>query len=369
MALQEFQEFTGDNVDLAINEAITKLQVPSSELEYEVINKESAGFLGFGKKPAKIRARRKVAEKPAEMKKSQPAGPVKPERREKPVNKDIRSEQISPRENKEVKEKKEVCENRDQKSVSDAVKAEENKDVKELREPKQEFRKGRQRYKKNADRRPRREQPHQDRREPRKDAEPVRERPPVRERVQEVKPVVRTEEEIQAISDAAVTFLKGVFAAMELPVEIHVQYDKENNNLGIDFSGEDMGILIGKRGQTLDSLQYLTSLVVNKGGTAYIRVKLDTENYRSRRKDTLENLAKNIAFRVKKTKKAVALEPMNPYERRIIHSSLQGNKFVETYSEGNEPYRHVVVTLKRGSRYEDRREHRPAAAESAATEE
>ncbi len=187
--------------------------------------------------------------------------------------------------------------------------------------------------------------------------------------MQEVKPVVRTEEEIQAISDAAVTFLKGVFAAMELPVEIHAQYDKDNNNLGIDFSGEDMGILIGKRGQTLDSLQYLTSLVVNKGGMAYVRVKLDTENYRSRRKDTLENLAKNIAFRVKKTRKPVALEPMNPYERRIIHSSLQGNKFVETYSEGNEPYRHVVVTLKRGSRYEDRREYRPAAAESVPTEE
>ena len=113
-----------------------------------------------------------------------------------------------------------------------------------------------------------------------------------------------------------------------------------------------MGILIGKRGQTLESLQYLTSLVVNKGDNAYVRVKLDTENYRSRRKDTLENLAKNIAFKVKKTRKPVSLEPMNPYERRIIHSALQGNKFVETYSEGNEPYRHVVVTLKKNAYYQ-----------------
>ena len=108
-----------------------------------------------------------------------------------------------------------------------------------------------------------------------------------------------------------------------------------------------MGILIGKRGQTLDSLQYLVSLVVNKGHEEYIRVKVDTENYRQRRKETLENLAKNIAFKVKRTKRPVSLEPMNPYERRIIHSALQGNKFVETYSEGSEPYRHVVVAPKR----------------------
>ena len=139
---------------------------------------------------------------------------------------------------------------------------------------------------------------------------------------------------------------------MELGVEITIEYNKENGNLEIDFAGEDMGILIGKRGQTLDSLQYLTSLVVNKNENSYVRVKLDTENYRSRRKDTLENLAKNIAFKVKKTRKPVSLEPMNPYERRIIHSALQSNKFVETYSEGNEPYRHVVVALKKNAYYQ-----------------
>lgn len=159
--------------------------------------------------------------------------------------------------------------------------------------------------------------------------------------------VDRTEEEIVAMKDAAKTFLDGVFKTMELPVTIELEYNKETGNLDIDFSGDDMGMLIGKRGQTLDSLQYLTSLVVNKGQEHYIRVKLDTENYRSRRKDTLENLARNIAYKVRKTRKPVSLEPMNPYERRIIHSALQGNKYVETYSEGNEPYRHVVVTLKK----------------------
>ena len=115
----------------------------------------------------------------------------------------------------------------------------------------------------------------------------------------------------------------------------------------IDIKGEDMGILIGKRGQTLDSLQYLVSLVINKESTEYIRVKVDTENYRERRRATLENLAKNIAFKVKRTRRPVALEPMNPYERRIIHSALQNDKYVTTHSEGEEPYRKVIVTLKK----------------------
>ena len=159
--------------------------------------------------------------------------------------------------------------------------------------------------------------------------------------------VQRTDEEIAQIKATALEFLSGVFKAMELPVEIQMEYNAENDSLEVDFAGEDMGILIGKRGQTLDSLQYLTSLVVNKEQKDYVRVKLDTENYRKRRKETLENLARNIAYKVKKTRRPVSLEPMNPYERRIIHSALQGNKFVETYSEGSEPYRHVVVAPKR----------------------
>ena len=134
---------------------------------------------------------------------------------------------------------------------------------------------------------------------------------------------------------------------MNLVVVIDVKYDEDNKNLDIELSGDEMGVLIGKRGQTLDSLQYLVSLVVNKDVEDYIRVKVDTEDYRKRRKETLENLAKNIAYKVKRTKRAVSLEPMNPYERRIIHSALQNDKYVTTHSEGEEPFRRVVVTLKK----------------------
>lgn len=149
------------------------------------------------------------------------------------------------------------------------------------------------------------------------------------------------------ISDRAVIFLNDVFQAMNMVVTVDVNYFEEESNMDIKLSGDEMGVLIGKRGQTLDSLQYLVSLVVNKGSNEYIRVKIDTEDYRKRRKETLENLAKNIAFKVKRSRRSVTLEPMNPYERRIIHSILQGDKFVTTYSEGDEPFRRIVVALKR----------------------
>ncbi len=154
---------------------------------------------------------------------------------------------------------------------------------------------------------------------------------------------------VKALSpkEEAKKFLADVFAAMDMIVTVDVSYDEAEKNMDIDLSGEEMGVLIGKRGQTLDSLQYLVSLVVNKDAEDYIRVKVDTENYRLRRKETLENLAKNIAYKVKRTKRSVSLEPMNPYERRIIHSALQNDRYVTTYSEGEEPFRHVVVALKR----------------------
>ena len=142
-------------------------------------------------------------------------------------------------------------------------------------------------------------------------------------------------------------FCDELFAAMKVETTVNIDFREEDNVMNIDLSGSDMGILIGKRGQTLDSIQYLTSLVVNKGNAGYVRVKVDTENYRARRKETLENLAKNIAFKVKRTKKPVFLEPMNPYERRVIHSALQNDPLVSTHSEGEEPYRKVVVTLKK----------------------
>ena len=166
------------------------------------------------------------------------------------------------------------------------------------------------------------------------------------------KPAVIKARVKSSVEDTAKDFLKDVLEAMDLEVVITVKYDEAEKNMEIDLKGDDMGVLIGKRGQTLDSLQYLVSLVVNKESEEYIRVKVDTEDYRNRRKATLEGLAKNISYKVKRTKRAVSLEPMNPYERRIIHSALQNDKYVTTHSEGDEPFRHVVVTLKKSERYE-----------------
>lgn len=159
-----------------------------------------------------------------------------------------------------------------------------------------------------------------------------------------------------SIENTAKQFLQKIFKAMEIDAEAITIFDEVNNMIDIDIKGEEMGVLIGKRGQTLDSLQYLVSLVINKNSENYIKVKLDTENYRARRKETLENLAKNIAYKVKRLRKPVILEPMNPYERRIIHSALQNDKYVETYSEGEEPYRKVVINYKKS--YRDNRSNR-----------
>ena len=161
------------------------------------------------------------------------------------------------------------------------------------------------------------------------------------------KPAIIRARKKETVTDRAVNFLSQIFGAMNMEVSITAAFNEEEQELSLNLEGEDMGILIGKRGQTLDSLQYLTNRVANKMQAGYVRVKLDTEDYRERRKETLENLARNIAHKVKRTRKPVTLEPMNPYERRIIHSALQGDKNVTTHSEGEEPYRRVVVTLVR----------------------
>ena len=284
----EFKEFSAKTVDEAITKACLDFETSSENLEIQVLFEGSSGFLGFGAKPARVNVRRKEVSLPEEPVIKE-AVPVKEERKE------------------EAKEER--------KETKREFKSEPKKEPK--REPKKEVR--------------RTEAPKEE----------------VKPQHEERKVVERTEEEITAVKADAEKFLNGVFKAMELEVEIKMEYKSAEGNLEIEFLGEDMGILIGKRGQTLDSLQYLTSLVVNKGRQGYIRVKLDTEDYRNRRKETLENLAKSIAYKVRKTRKPVSLEPMNPYERRIIHSALQGNRYVETYSEGNEPYRHVVVRLKK----------------------
>ncbi len=169
---------------------------------------------------------------------------------------------------------------------------------------------------------------------------------------EEVKEVVKARPkpvniDSEAVTKAATTFLTDVCSAMGIEAKVEVTIDKEEGDVNINLSGKDMGTLIGKRGQTLDSLQYLVSLVINKESDSYLRVKLDTENYRKRRQETLEALAKNIAYKVKRTRRSVSLEPMNPYERRIIHSALQNDKYVSTKSEGEEPFRHIVVFLKK----------------------
>ena len=159
--------------------------------------------------------------------------------------------------------------------------------------------------------------------------------------------VIKVKKAEASVEDEIREFLDSVFKAMKLEVTIDIKVDEDNRNVDVELNGPEMGVLIGKRGQTLDSLQYLTNLAINKQSENYYRVKIDTEDYRKRRRETLENLAKNISFKVKRTKRPVSLEPMNPFERRVIHSALQNDRFVETHSEGDEPYRHVVVTLKK----------------------
>ena len=173
----------------------------------------------------------------------------------------------------------------------------------------------------------------------------------VREEKPEVKSEPKKEVELAKVEPQTIEtcekFIYDVMNAMGMDdVKVTSVVDEEGA-LSINMEGSNMGILIGKRGQTLDSLQYLTNRVANKMQDGYVRVKLDTEDYRRRRKETLENLAKNIASKVKRTRKTVSLEPMNPYERRIIHSALQSDPAVSTHSEGEEPYRRVVVTLVR----------------------
>lgn len=324
----DFREITAKTVDEAITKACLEFGISSDNLEIEVVREGTSGFFGFGSKPAIIRVRRKAEEEEfnilEELKKEEQKKEVVRKEPKKEPRKDIKKEpkKESKKENKEPKK--------------EAVK-----------EPKKEVKKDAPKPPKKENNKPAEKEVVKEAvKEPAVKEAPVKKEPKQEVKKEEKKPVVRTDEQIAVMKKDAEKFLAGVFKAMELPVDIQIVYDKENDSLDINFDGEDMGILIGKRGQTLDSLQYLTSLVVNKEQENYVRVKLDTENYRSRRKDTLENLARNIAFKVRKTRKAVVLEPMNPYERRIIHSALQGNKYVETYSEGNEPYRHVVVVYK-----------------------
>ncbi len=309
--MEDYIQFSAKTKSEAITKACIELGVSSDQIEIQVISEGSNGFFGIGSKPAVIKVRKieSVSEE-EEMKEIVETVKLDSFKEEAPVQEEKKTEAIKPVK-KEIKEPKAVSEKpRQPKPVKE--RAAKEKQPREFREPKEK----------------------QVREKTTKPVKPVE--------------ILTDPEEIKEVENRAKVFLRDVFASMNLgEVEITSEYNTTDGSLEVDFEGEDMGILIGKRGQTLDSLQYLTSLVVNKGKSNYIRVKLDTEDYRKRRKETLENLARGIAYKVRKTRKPVILEPMNPYERRIIHSALQGNKFVETVSEGEEPYRHVVVKLKR----------------------
>ena len=315
--MEDYIQFSAKTKSEAITKACIELGVSSDQLEIQVISEGSNGFFGIGSKPAVIKVRK--------------VEPVSEEEEMKEIVETVKLDSI--KEEKTFKEEISAMEEKKPEPVKAAA------PKKEAREPKASLPKQEKaRQPKSAKERPAREkQP----REPKQTAEkPVKAGKPIE--------IITDPAEIKEVEERARVFLHDVFASMNLgEVEITSEYNTTDGSLEVDFEGQDMGILIGKRGQTLDSLQYLTSLVVNKGKSNYIRVKLDTEDYRKRRKETLENLARGIAYKVKKTRKTVVLEPMNPYERRIIHSALQGNKFVETVSEGEEPYRHVVVKLKR----------------------
>nr|WP_330382942.1 RNA-binding cell elongation regulator Jag/EloR [uncultured Blautia sp.] len=320
--MEDYVQFSAKTKSEAITKACIELGTSSDQLDIQVVSEGSSGFFGIGSKPAIIKVRKIET--------------VSDEEEIKEIVDTVKVEAIKEDENrkkapKPVKKQAPRQEEKKEPKKADLAKEPKEKPVKPAKE-------------KTYKERPVKE------RQPKETEGTVKERQPKERPVKPSKPVevITDPQEIKEIEERAIVFLKDVFASMDLgEVEITSKYDTTDGCLEVDFEGEDMGILIGKRGQTLDSLQYLTSLVVNKGKSNYIRVKLDTEDYRRRRKETLENLARGIAYKVKKTRKPVVLEPMNPYERRIIHSSLQGNKYVETISEGEEPYRHVVVRLKR----------------------
>lgn len=355
-------------LDEAITKALLELRTTSEHLYYEVVQKESTGFLGiFGGKPCVIRARvmgeeeeKEAKKKKDEKEKAEKAAKAAAEKAAKAQEEKAREEAEKAAKAKAEAEKaaKSKRESEEQKRAEHPQKPLERTSEKinqsaqgpdQSREAlKNDDKIGEKPRKKYSDQKEydkkkfnKREGTRPDNRE-RRMSEILLEK---QEKEPKVKPEVKMDEAV--VQRKAKEFLEQVFGAMGMQVLVETSVDAEEGELQVMMSGDDMGILIGKRGQTLDSLQYLVSLVVNKETEGYLRVKLDTENYRERRKETLETLARNISYKVKRTKKPVSLEPMNPYERRIIHSALQNDRYVVTRSEGEDPYRHVVISLKR----------------------
>ena len=337
---QEYIEITEKTVDDAITTACQRLSVTSNRLDYIVVQREKSGFLGIGAKPAIIKARIKDAADATQAILDDVINKAEKKMLKDTVKKEEKPEAVKAPEpvvKKEVKEAKKA-----EKTEKTEKKEAEKAEKKEVKEKDKEAKKNNKRKNKKAS--SKKAAPAEAEVKPAEVPETEAAAPAPKKKA--AIPVL-TDEQISQIKKKAHEFLVGVFNTMDMSVEISEDYQKDTGILTVNMEGEDMGVLIGKRGQTLDSLQYLVSLVVNKDVDGYIHVKADTENYRERRKKTLENLAKNIAFKVKRTRQPVALEPMNPYERRIIHSALQNEKFITTFSEGEEPYRKVVVALKK----------------------
>lgn len=337
--MEDYTQFSAKTKNEAITKACIELGASSDQLDIVVVSEGSSGFFGIGSKPAVIKAR-KTAVSSDEEEIQEIVGSVKLDsiKREKRT-----FDQKQPAKEKQKPQKKEKpqpkahAEKPVEKQIEKSVeKPEEKAPAAPVMEAAAE-----DPVEKNFEKQAAK---------PEKKEKVQKERQPKEKAAKPSKPVeiLTDEAQIAEVEKRGEKFLREVFDSMKLgEVEITSKYNRTDGCLEINFEGEDMGLLIGKRGQTLDSLQYLTSLVVNKGMANYVRVKLDTEDYRRRRKETLENLARGIAYKVRKTRRPVVLEPMNPYERRIIHSALQGNRSVETVSEGEEPYRHVVVKFKK----------------------
>ena len=341
--MKEYMEFSAKTVDEAITKALLELSISSDRLDYEVIEKGNSGFLGMFSKPAVIRVAKPTENEDEYLlempkKKENIEEAPKAEKTEAP-----KAPKAPAKETKEVKEVKEAPAKEKQpqkapkaskpqeKEVSKAPKTNE-KDANKGPKPQKTQKPQNKEFTKEAPK-----------------ADKVKEAPKAIVKEEPKEPVVLvkpTDEATLELLARVEKFLGEMFGAMNMAVNIETDFDAEEKTIIVNLSGDDMGVLIGKRGQTLDSIQYLSSLVVNKGEDEYIRVKVDTENYRERRKETLENLAKNISFKVKRTKRPVSLEPMNPYERRVIHAALQNDKYVVTRSEGVEPYRHIVISPK-----------------------
>ncbi len=347
----EYIEVSAKSVNDCITEACRKLGIPSSKLHYEVLDQGKSGFFGIGAKVARIRAAKKEEgreEMPAvnlrehlDQKAREDRQPASGEEK-RPIYENKTSREEKPAADKKPGEVKNpamagASMSKDVSQTSKNMMAEEEKEETYWKEKKfkkeENVRKGD--FAKKGEK------------SGGKKGDYSKQRPGGREHAEESRShIIPSNADKQVIEARAKEFLDQVFGAMELEVDAKLQFRPERSHLDVELSGEQMGLLIGKRGQTLDSLQYLLSLVVNKGEEVYIRVKLDAEDYRKRRKATLENLAKNMAYKAKKTRQIQVLEAMNPYERRIIHSILQHDKYVFTRSEGDEPFRKVIIEPK-----------------------